>query len=150
MSGRKLAIERAAFAELAFHLQLAAVAFEDVLDDGEPKAGAAAHPGSREIDTIESLGEPGQVFGRDAEPVIGDRELRGGADFFPGDLDDAAIRTVADGVVQEVRAGAVQLAFDTQDAQVAVTLHGTAQSRELPLERDVPGKENGKQAGQAQ
>src|SRR2546423_13177725 len=44
-------------------VELAAMAVEDVLDDGEPKAGAALLPARRHADAVEPLGEAGQMLG---------------------------------------------------------------------------------------
>ena len=46
------------------------MAIEDVLDDGEAEAGAAARPAFLHIDAVKSLGEPRNVVIGDARPMI--------------------------------------------------------------------------------
>src|SRR6476661_3832922 len=62
--------ERRALADPRGDIELAAVAVEDVLDDGEPQAGAALFPARRHADPVEALRETRQVLRRDAGPVV--------------------------------------------------------------------------------
>ena len=48
--------------------QPAAMAVEDVLDDGEAKAGAAARAAFLHVDAVEPLGQPRNMFFGDARP----------------------------------------------------------------------------------
>src|SRR6185312_9593310 len=68
--------ERSAFAARALDGEPAAVAIEDVLDQREAEAGAALRAAVDDIDTIESFGQTRQMFGRDARPVVADRDAR--------------------------------------------------------------------------
>src|SRR6516162_7326821 len=64
--------EAAALAHLAVNLESAAVAADDMLDDGEPEARAAEIAGARRIHPVEALGQPRQMLARDAFPLIDD------------------------------------------------------------------------------
>ena len=54
------------------------MAAQDVLDDGEPQAGAALPPMAPALDPVESLGQPRQMLGRDPRPLVGDRDPHAG------------------------------------------------------------------------
>ena len=56
--------------------QPAAVAVEDVLDEGQPQPGPALGAAFCDIDAVEPLGEAGQVFRRDPGPIIPYADLR--------------------------------------------------------------------------
>ena len=49
---------------------------DDMLDDGEAKPGAARVAAARRIDTIESLGQAGEVGGGDAIALVGHAQDR--------------------------------------------------------------------------
>src|SRR5258708_9571253 len=94
-------------AELAGDVETAAVAVDDMLDDGEAESGAAQGARARRVDAIETLGQPGQVLAPDAFAVVahrdGDRRRRAAALGEPGDdVDRRALAAVFDGVVDEV------------------------------------------------
>ena len=57
-------------AEPAFDRQPAAMAGEDVLDDGEAEAGAALGAALAGVDAVEAFGQARQMFGRDAAAVV--------------------------------------------------------------------------------
>src|ERR1044071_5747223 len=57
-------------------LQPAVVAGKDMLDQREPKAGAALGTALANVDAIEALRKAGQMLGGDARPVIADRDAR--------------------------------------------------------------------------
>ena len=57
-------------------VQQAVVAVDDVLDDGEAEAGALLLAARLRIDPVEALGQPRHMLGRDADTMVGDRELR--------------------------------------------------------------------------
>ena len=59
--------------------QLAAMAVDDVLDDGEPETRPALLTARRHVDPVEALGEARQVLGRDAGPVVGHGDEAGGS-----------------------------------------------------------------------
>ena len=56
--------------------QPAAVAVEDVLDERQTESGSALRAAFGDVDAIEALGQPRQMFGRDARPVIAHADLR--------------------------------------------------------------------------
>ena len=58
--------KRRTFARLALDRKLATVPIEDVLDQRETQARAAFSAALRDVDAIETLGQPRQVFRRDA------------------------------------------------------------------------------------
>src|SRR5436190_17266322 len=58
-------------ADCAAQVEGAAVALDDVLDDGEAKAGAAGFAAARRIDAVEALGHSRQMLARDSGPVVG-------------------------------------------------------------------------------
>src|SRR5215831_17889742 len=90
------------------NVQFATMPVEDVLDDGEPQAGAPFLAACRHADAIEPLGQPGQVLWRDARAVVrhaGDemrraataRRLAPNADHYA-----PAVPAVLDGVLHQV------------------------------------------------
>ena len=62
--------EDRAFAWLGGDGELATMAVEDVLDDGEPKSGTPLLAARSHIYAVEALGEPGQMLWRDSRPLI--------------------------------------------------------------------------------
>src|SRR2546423_3178933 len=86
-------------------VELAAMAVEDVLDDGEPQTGAALLPARRHADPIEPLGEAGQMLGSDAGSVIRHRGDEAGRAPAAGrlardrNIDASARLSVLDGVL---------------------------------------------------
>src|SRR4029079_119556 len=67
---RQMCRECRTLAERAVDGQPAAVAIEDVLEQGEDKAGAALRSAFAHDDAVESLRKPRQMFRRDAGPLI--------------------------------------------------------------------------------
>jgi hypothetical protein len=57
-------------AELALDREMALVAAQDVLDDGEPEASAAELARARAVDPVEALGEAGDVLPGDAGALV--------------------------------------------------------------------------------
>ena len=70
LRGRKTDGEGAALSQGAFDMQPAAMAIEDMLDDGQPQSGAAAFPTALHIDTIKTLGQARDRLAGDSLPVI--------------------------------------------------------------------------------
>src|SRR5262245_22757470 len=68
-----------ALAELGGNDQLAAMAVENVLDDGKPQAGSTFLAARRDADPVETLGQPGQVLRCNARAVVGYRQDKAGA-----------------------------------------------------------------------
>ena len=66
--------EPGALPRLAGDVELAPVAVDDVLDDGEAQARSALVAALRHVDPVEPLGQARQVLGRDAGAVILHRE----------------------------------------------------------------------------
>ena len=58
--------------ERAFDGHAAAMGLHDVLDDGQPQAGAAQLAAAGPIDAIEPLEDARQVLGGDAAAAVGD------------------------------------------------------------------------------
>ena len=94
-----------ALADLAFQLDAGVVNPGNVLDDGQPQAGAAGGFAPALIHPVKALKHTGLRFFRDADAVVFHGE---GAVAVPGaggnDLDFAAGAVVADGVVAQVLA----------------------------------------------
>src|SRR5215208_3699339 len=63
------------FAQLRSDDQLGAMAVEDMLDDRQAEAGAAARAAFLHADTIETLGQARYVIGGDARAIIGHGDL---------------------------------------------------------------------------
>ena len=78
LAGRQTDRECAALARLAFDPQLAAVAVDDMLDDGEAQPGAADRPRARRIDAVEPFGQARDVLAWDALALVLDRDADGG------------------------------------------------------------------------
>ncbi len=68
-------MKREPWPSLEVMTELGAVAVEDVLDDGEAQAGAAAGAALLDAHPIETLGQPGKVLRRDARAKILDTEF---------------------------------------------------------------------------
>src|SRR5688500_9193159 len=66
--------DRGAFPFAAGDVEPAAVAFDDVLDDGEAEAGTAGRAATARIDPIEAPRQMRDVLGVDAFAAIPDRE----------------------------------------------------------------------------
>src|SRR5689334_13576556 len=62
--------EDRAFAWLRGDGEFAAMAVQDVLDDGKSKSRAAFLAARGDIDAVESFGEPRKMLGRDSGPLI--------------------------------------------------------------------------------
>src|SRR6185295_17959120 len=92
--------ERGALPDLAFHPDLAVVRLHDVFDDGESKPGAALLARARLVHAIEPFEDALGRIGRDARPVVANRNLNG---LFIGGTranPDLAFRpSVFDGVI---------------------------------------------------
>ncbi|KAG1389748.1 hypothetical protein G6F59_015440 [Rhizopus arrhizus] len=87
--GIEMAGEHRALTDLAFNLQPRVVQAEDVLDDGQAQAGAAAFAGAAAGDAVETFGQARQMRGRDAVAGITHGQHR--AIAFAAELDgDAA------------------------------------------------------------
>src|SRR3954471_18394916 len=106
---REMCAEAAASAGRAVDFEMRLVARERVLGDGEAEAGAAALARAAAIDAVEALGEPRDVFHRDADARIGDAERGAVGAVVPRDGHFAAGRRVADSVGNEVAKGACAL-----------------------------------------
>ena len=72
-------MELRTLAYLALHPEAAAMSLDEMLGDGEAKAGAADFAGARNIDAVEALKDAGLVHLGDADSRVRNREL----DFFP-------------------------------------------------------------------
>ena len=106
--------ESGAGPRLALDRQSAAMAVEDVFDEGQTETGAALGATLGDIDAIETLGQSRQMLRRDAGPVIAHADLRLGltVDRDPeleGDVDALAGGAVFEGVFNQVLEDAKQL-----------------------------------------
>ena len=72
--------KQASFTQAALHRDLAAVGLGDVLDDGEPQAGAAERPAASLVNAVKTLEQARQVLLLDSDPVVLHAEL----DFIAG------------------------------------------------------------------
>src|ERR1700689_3488850 len=62
--------EGGAYSGRAVDRQPTAMAVEDVLDERQTESGSTLRAAFADIDPIEALGQPRQVFRRDARPII--------------------------------------------------------------------------------
>src|SRR5262249_10063115 len=100
-AGRQLHLEGRALAERRLHPNAAAVHFDDLLGDGEAKAGAALGLGVRAVDLMELVEDPVLLIKRYAGTGVGYRD---GETGVPGARGDAPFADVGelDGVANEV------------------------------------------------
>src|SRR5437879_845837 len=70
--GRQRYRKGRALAGCALDVEAAAVAVDDVLDDGEAQPGATQLARARGVDAVEALGEPRQMVGGDAVALVAD------------------------------------------------------------------------------
>ena len=95
--------------------------FDDMLDDGETQACPSGFAAARRIDAIEALGDPRQVFARNARTVIAD----GHSDRCPSSLGpdlDLRVRTIASitqGIAEEIVEDLEQLRAIASDRRQA-------------------------------
>src|SRR6267143_4224035 len=94
---REVHREAAACARLAVDVEARLVARDGVLDDGQAEPRAAGFARAAAIDTVEALGQPRQVFRRDAGAGVLNREGGAVGALAPDEADLAAGRGVADG-----------------------------------------------------
>src|SRR6185437_16366825 len=97
--------EHRPFAKLALDFQQAAMMIDDVLDDGEPEAGAAQRARPRRVDAVETLGEAREMVARDPLALVADRDRErrralGRLRYLDGDRGAGA--GVFDGIVDQV------------------------------------------------
>ena len=97
----------------------AAVDLGDVFDDGEAEAGAAHFPAAGAVDAVEAFEDSGEVFGGDAETVVGDFEEDVAVFGFGCGADFAVVAGVFDGVVDEVGDGALEVVYVADDGRQA-------------------------------
>src|SRR6476661_620406 len=81
---------------------LGAMPVEDVLDDCQAKASAAARAAFLHIDAVEALGQSRQMHFGNARTEIAHGKLAIFAEPAARDLDDLAARGIFDGVLDEV------------------------------------------------
>jgi len=79
-------------------LEVPAVSLQAVLDDRKSEPRSAAGAGARAINPVETLGQPWQVLGRDADSGVHDREMRTGIVTGPAHRNSAIGRRVLDGI----------------------------------------------------
>src|SRR5439155_8074243 len=92
----------------AANVEQTAMAFDDVLHDGEPETRSPRLAAARRINPVEALGEPWQVFTGNAWPVVGHRYRNRGATLFREYVDRrtrfaaAIAESVADEIVEHL------------------------------------------------
>src|SRR5579864_1808909 len=93
-----------AHAERAPDIERAAMALDDVLDDGEAKACASGFAAARSINAVETLGDARQMLPRNPRPMVGDCEEHPRAVSLCGDIDHGAapIAAIAQRVADEI------------------------------------------------
>src|SRR5438270_14069823 len=98
--------EGRALAQRTGDIEPAAMAVEDVLDDGKPEARSAQFARAGIVDPVETLGQARQVFARDAVALIGDRDpqhpCRRAGIAAGRHRDGAVVSGVLDRVVEQV------------------------------------------------
>ena len=97
-----------AFAEFTFDTDLRAVDHSGVFDDGEAQTGAAHFVGVALVDPVETLEDPVQVLGRNADSIVRDSEFCFVAGVADGHEDIAAFFAIVNGVAAQVVDNAVQ------------------------------------------
>src|ERR1039458_10722476 len=85
-------MEGGALAQLAFDPGLSAVGLNNMFDNGQPQAGAAAFPGAGAVHAVEPLKDAADGVGGDARAVVGHGDLDLLPLGFAGVEDDAAGR----------------------------------------------------------
>src|SRR5437763_6423682 len=102
LAERQVDKERRALARLALDADVAAVRVDDLLGDEEPEAQPAVLAHRHRAG--ESLEDPGLLFLRDADAVVGHLDAR--AQALAADLDlDRLATAVLDGVDHQIREG---------------------------------------------
>ena len=61
---------------VALDAHAAAMPVEHMFDQSKTKAGAALGAAVGNVDPVKALGQPRQMFGRNARPVVANRQLR--------------------------------------------------------------------------
>src|SRR5690242_7512123 len=120
---REAAGEHAALAGLALDAEIGGMPLQHVLHDGEPETRAAAVAASGAVHPVETLREPRDVLGGDADPGVADAELGAVRIGRPADADPAGVGGVAHGVEHQVGEGAVELALGAEYPQGVADLH---------------------------
>jgi len=95
-------MEPGADADFALDPYPSAVHFDEMLGDGEAKAGTAGFAGTGRIHTIEALEDARLVSGGNADAGVGDGEDHAIIFQFGAEDDFAAGQRVLDGVIEEV------------------------------------------------
>ena len=90
--------ERAALADFGLNVEPTVVAQQDVLGDGQAKTRSTGLARAALVDPIKALGQPRQVFGRDADASVLDLEAPFAVGLDPAHVDLASFRRVADGI----------------------------------------------------
>src|SRR5690606_41644877 len=98
-------------------MKLRAVPLQHVLDDGKTESRAAALARARVVDAIETLGEPRDVLGGNADAGVLHAHRRTVLLQEPAYRDRAVLRRVAHGIDDQVGKRAVDLGGDTAQAR---------------------------------
>ena len=74
-----------------------------MLDDRQSEAGAAGGTVAGRVDAIEAFEDPVDLLGRDADALVGDRDLDDGVESLGADDDGGAVGGVLHGIGDQVR-----------------------------------------------
>src|SRR5438270_3725017 len=100
--GRHFDGEGRALAQFGADDQAAAMAVENMLDDGKAEAGAAAGAALLDIDAVKAFGEARKVLLGDAWTVIANSELMEALDALAFNLDEPARACIFDRILDKV------------------------------------------------
>src|SRR5207249_12250474 len=89
-------------ARLRFRADPAAGCFDQLFDDGQPDAGAAAGAVPGLLDPIEALEDVGQILLRDAVACVADADEDIAPPSLGRDRDQSAVRRVAGRVLEQI------------------------------------------------
>src|SRR5699024_4942575 len=97
-----------------------AMTLEDMLDDGQTKAGTPLLTATRTIDSVKTLGDERQMPRIDSNALVDDLEYAVSRSFrTPGHFHGAVLLTVIERIVDQIRESAVQLPFNPEQFRLA-------------------------------
>src|SRR5690606_9437033 len=108
---REAAGKDAALAGLTLDVQAALVPQQDMLDDGQAKAGTAGAAGAAGVDPVEAFGQAWQVLGLDADARVLHGQVRTIFVSPPAQVNLPARGAVFHRIEQQVGKGAAQFGF---------------------------------------
>jgi len=108
------------------NFELCLVPAQRVLDDGQPESGTASIARTAAIDAVETLGQPGDMPGINADAGILDGKLGALRAGIPSDAHRTADWRVANGVGHQVAEGANQFRLRATQVTLAVAFDDDA------------------------